>query len=192
VSNTGRNSAAPTSAGRVTRDDVAHLSAMNARPGSARAFARTVHNVIDWRGQRHSFLERVGELDRLPPIAVFWGHNDAIIPFSHAKALRRSLVGVRITEFAACGHAPHREQPEVFLSALQAFLGSPHAPEARSWITHPGSAIDDIPKHFEPSQLPMKCASVPIPLARPVVSGDRWELHLGHGCHPVKWDPTST
>jgi pimeloyl-ACP methyl ester carboxylesterase len=115
----------------LTPDDVAHLSAMNAQLGSARAFARTVHDIIDWRGQRHSFLERIGELGPLPPMAVFWGDRDAIIPYSHAESLARALDGVRVTRFAACGHAPHREQPDAFLAALQLFLDSPHAPAAR-------------------------------------------------------------
>ena len=115
----------------LTRDDVAHLSAMNAQVGSARAFARTVHGIVDWRGQRHSFLERVGELRRLPPMAVFWGDQDSVIPFSHAEALARTLDGVRVTRFAACGHAPHREQPDAFLAALGSFLELPHVPDAR-------------------------------------------------------------
>jgi hypothetical protein len=32
------------------------MAAMNARPGSARAFARTVRNLMDWEGQRDSFF----------------------------------------------------------------------------------------------------------------------------------------
>jgi pimeloyl-ACP methyl ester carboxylesterase len=114
-----------------TRDDVAYLAAMNAQVGSARAFARTVHGIIDWRGQRHSFLKRFSELPCAPPMAVFWGDQDTVIPFSHAEALARFLDGVRVTRFAACGHAPHLEQPDAFLTALQAFLDSPHAPAAR-------------------------------------------------------------
>jgi hypothetical protein len=64
-------------------------------------------------------------------MAVFWGDQDTVIPFSHAQALARFLDGVRVTRFAACGHAPHREQPDAFLAALQAFLALPHVPAAR-------------------------------------------------------------
>jgi pimeloyl-ACP methyl ester carboxylesterase len=38
----------------LSTEEVTTLSDMNARSGSARAFARTVHGIIDWRGQRHS------------------------------------------------------------------------------------------------------------------------------------------
>lgn len=41
--------------GAFSRKDRAMRSAMNARDGSARAFARTVRDIIDWRGQRRSF-----------------------------------------------------------------------------------------------------------------------------------------
>jgi hypothetical protein len=69
---------------------------MNARSGSARAFARTVHGIIDWRGQRQTFFQRASEIARLPSIAVFWGGRDSIIPASHAQALAECLEGVGI------------------------------------------------------------------------------------------------
>ena len=121
---------------RVTGDvissgDVAQLSAMNAQRGSARAFGRTVHDLIDWRGQRQTFFQRADELSALPPIAVFWGDHDGVIPFAHAESLARFVDGVRVTRFEGCGHCPHHEKPDAFVAALDAFLDSPHPRSAR-------------------------------------------------------------
>jgi pimeloyl-ACP methyl ester carboxylesterase len=110
--------------GAFSQKDGAKRSAMNARGGSARAFARTVRDIIDWRGQRRSFLERPPDL-ALPPMAVFWGDRDAVIPISHAKRLSQSLDGVRLTVFHGCGHYPHHQQPEAFVRAVGGFLGDP-------------------------------------------------------------------
>ncbi len=115
----------------LSREDVARLSVLNAQSGSARAFARTVHDIIDWRGQRRTFFQRAGELSALPPIAVFWGGRDTIIPFTHAEAMARLVDGVRVTRFESCGHYPHHEDPDAFVEALRAFLDSPSARASR-------------------------------------------------------------
>jgi pimeloyl-ACP methyl ester carboxylesterase len=110
----------------LSREEVSRLCAMNTQRGSARAFARTVRDIIDWRGQRRTFFQRADELSTpLPPIAVLWGDRDAIIPFSHAEALASYVDGVRVTRFEACGHYPHHEQPGAFANALRDFLDSP-------------------------------------------------------------------
>ena len=75
-----------------SKHDVTELSTMNDTPGSARAFARTVRDVIDWRGQRRTFFQRAHELAELPPMAVFWGDRDKI-PVSHARAFAETVDG---------------------------------------------------------------------------------------------------
>ena len=116
--------------GAFSQEDGAKRSAMNARGGSARAFSRTVRDIIDWRGQRRSFLERPPDL-ALPPIAVFWGDRDAVIPISHARSLAQSMDGVPLTVFDGCGHYPHHQQPEAFARAVGGFLDDPWALAAR-------------------------------------------------------------
>jgi pimeloyl-ACP methyl ester carboxylesterase len=111
--------------GVFSRDDAAHLSAMNAQSGSARAFARTVRDVIDWRGQRRTFFQRTDDLPTLPPIAVFWGARDAVIPFAHAEALARSVDRVRVVRFEGCGHFPHHQEPHRLANEIRDFLDSP-------------------------------------------------------------------
>jgi pimeloyl-ACP methyl ester carboxylesterase len=110
---------------------------LNAQPGSARAFARTVCDVIDWRGQRRSFLQRAHEATRLPPVAVFWGDRDAIIPIAHAKAFEASVEGVVLQQFDGCGHYLHQERPEAFVTAMRDFLDDPSAIAVRLKTTHP-------------------------------------------------------
>ncbi len=101
---------------------IAELNAMNARPGTARAFARTARGLMSWRGQRHSFLRRAHELDELPPIVVLWGDRDAIIPIAHGKALLRAVEGASFVELSGCGHYLHHDDPQAFLQAVRGAL----------------------------------------------------------------------
>jgi len=117
--------------GVLTPEDLAELSAMNARVGSARAFARTVHDLIDWRGQRRSFSQRAHEIRTLPPIAVIWGRRDRVIPVKHAAALAELLDGIEVTVLEGCGHYLHHDQPEPFARVVRTFLDAPVASATR-------------------------------------------------------------
>jgi len=117
--------------GVLAPDDLAELTAMNARAGSARAFARTVRDVIDWRGQRRRFWQRAHEIHALPPIAVIWGERDRVIPVSHAQTLAELVDGVQVTVLKGCGHYLHHEQPESFARVVRQFLDAPVASAAR-------------------------------------------------------------
>jgi pimeloyl-ACP methyl ester carboxylesterase len=114
------------------REDVALMSWMNAMPGTGRSLSRTVRAVIDWRGQKEQLLDHAGELpEALPPIALFWGSRDPIIPVTHAQALVARMDNVTLTQFDGCGHWPQLEQPEAFSLALAQFLGEPAMQRAR-------------------------------------------------------------
>jgi pimeloyl-ACP methyl ester carboxylesterase len=112
-------------------DYIQNLSRMNAQEGSARAFGRTVRDIIDWRGQRRTFYQRAHELSELPPMALLWGNRDSIIPTAHATALTSFVEGVRLIVFDGCGHYPHQEQPESFVRAVRSFLDDPSVQAAR-------------------------------------------------------------
>lgn len=114
-----------------TAADIRELATMNAMPGSARAFARTVRDIIDWRGQRRAFYDRVQEVMQLPPIAVLWGLRDRIIPAHHGQALAASLEGVVFVPFEGCGHYIHREKPEAFVEVVSEVLDTPALRAAR-------------------------------------------------------------
>lgn len=111
--------------------EIAELAAFNARPGTARAFSRSVRDVIDGRGQHRHFLDRAHEIASLPPIAIFWGDRDPLIPIEHGVAAIDRLDGAEFVRFAGVGHFPHRQVPDRFVDALEAFLDAPEMPSAR-------------------------------------------------------------
>lgn len=113
-------------------EDVAFMSWMNAMPGTGRSLSRTVRSAIGWKGQKLQFLDRAGDLPAdLPPIALFWGSRDQIIPIEHAQALVARMEHVTLTQFEGCGHWPQLEQPEAFALALASFLAEPVSERAR-------------------------------------------------------------
>jgi pimeloyl-ACP methyl ester carboxylesterase len=113
--------------GAYLGDEVVHLAAMNSLPGTARAFARSVRDVIDWRGQQRSVSRRLHEFRQTPPVALFWGDRDPVLPFAHATHAASLFDGAMLHRFPGCGHFPHRQAPEAFASALEAFLDAPLA-----------------------------------------------------------------
>ena len=97
------------------------------QPGSARAFSRTVRDVIRWRGQTRNLFDRIADVAELPPMRLFWGARDSILPISQATATAALLENCEVVRFENCGHFVHWEEPEGFASALRAFLDSGHA-----------------------------------------------------------------
>ena len=126
----------------LTREDIAALSRLNSQAGSARAFARSVRDVIDWRGQRRNFFHRVDEVKRLPPLLVLWGDRDALVPIEHGRAFASLLKGSFFRTIEGAGHYLHNEQPEVFARMVREFLDDPAVPAelARPVVTTPGGA----------------------------------------------------
>lgn len=117
--------------GAYEPEEIARLATMNAIPGTARAFARSVRDVIDWRGQHRHFLDRAHEVGELPPVALFWGEGDTVIPIAHGSEATSVLDGSTFTRFAGCGHFPHRQEPDAFVRALEGFVDAPRAQGAR-------------------------------------------------------------
>ena len=115
---------------------LAALVAMNGTAGSARAFSRTVRDLVDWRGQKRLLGQRVREIQELPPTVVIWGDRDSVIPVKQAAKLLESVDGVQLALVAGSGHWLHNEQPERFTGVVRSFLdaSSPPAPSVR-WRT---------------------------------------------------------
>ncbi len=111
--------------------DMHALASMNAKRGTARAFSRTVRDVINFRGQTRLFFHRAHLVEALPPLTVFWGADDKLIPVAHAHAFVAATQHVRLHVFEDCGHYLHQEQPERFAQATLAFLDDPNVPAAR-------------------------------------------------------------
>lgn len=124
-------------------DQRRRLYRMNATAGTARAFARTVRDVIDWRGQTRLFLERAQEIEALPAIALFWGENDRIIPIRHGEELSAFLENCTLERFPRAGHFLHWEQPHELARALRAFFDAPSVPRAR--VPDPQETLTEFP-----------------------------------------------
>ncbi len=110
------------------RAEIALLTSYLRQPGSARAFSRTVRDVIRWRGQTRNLLDRIAEIAELPPMRLFWGARDTILPISQGTATAALLENCELIRFENCGHFVQWEDPEGFTSALQAFLDARNAP----------------------------------------------------------------
>jgi pimeloyl-ACP methyl ester carboxylesterase len=110
---------------------MALVSAMNARRGTARAFARTARDLMNWSGQRQSFCLHAHEIADLPPIALLWGERDTVVPIAHGRALAQGIDGVKLTELTGCGHYLHHDDPEAFLEGVRQALDAPSWPVVR-------------------------------------------------------------
>ncbi|HEY3355052.1 MAG TPA: alpha/beta fold hydrolase, partial [Polyangia bacterium] len=67
------------------------------RPGSIRAFQRALGAVIDVRGQYVQMAQRDHEIADLPPIALFWGTRDPMIPAHHGTRFLERVSGASLT-----------------------------------------------------------------------------------------------
>jgi pimeloyl-ACP methyl ester carboxylesterase len=115
----------------LTDDDRRLLCRINSVPGTARAFARTIRDVIGWRGQTRHLLSRVHELEQLPSIALFWGERDRVIPIQHGRALCSLLENCSLWPVPNAGHFLHWQAPTALARAIVAYLDSPGLTRSR-------------------------------------------------------------
>jgi pimeloyl-ACP methyl ester carboxylesterase len=94
--------------------------------GTARAFQRSLRNVINLSGQYVQTIERAHEIPTLPAIGLFWGTEDPVIPIRHGTELLDRFTGVTLTAYPGCGHFPHLDVPCAFARELCGFLAEPN------------------------------------------------------------------
>ncbi len=104
---------------------------LNSRVGTGRAYARTVRDVIDWRGQTRHFSHRAADIETLPAIALFWGERDRVIPIRHGEALCDLLDNCSLWRLPDAGHFLHWQAPEALARAVLAYLDAPEAKPSR-------------------------------------------------------------
>lgn len=109
----------------ISAEDREKLWRMNSLPGTGRAFARTVRDVINWRGQSRQFSQRAHEIQQLPSMALFWGEQDRVIPISQGEALCAALDNCSLWRLPNAGHFLHWQAPEALADALLAYLDIP-------------------------------------------------------------------
>jgi pimeloyl-ACP methyl ester carboxylesterase len=86
--------------------------------GFQRAILSTIRNRM-----LESFFgvyERVGKLGI--PTLVFWGRQDATIPFAHSVDLLKAIPHAQFVVIENCGHIPHYERPSEVHPILLEFL----------------------------------------------------------------------
>ena len=117
--------------GHPEPEEVELAAAMNRIPGTDRAFQRSVEGVINLRGQYVQMIDRVREIASLPPIALFWGEKDPIIPVKHGREAFEGATGVSLTTYPGAGHFLQLDLPFELARDLRTFLHDSHRPPAR-------------------------------------------------------------
>jgi pimeloyl-ACP methyl ester carboxylesterase len=67
----------------------------------------------------HKWLHRIDV-----PVQIVWGDADKVFPLPFGENLQRHIPGARLTVISKCGHLPHVEQPDRFLSVITGFADS--------------------------------------------------------------------
>ncbi|GAB1470068.1 alpha/beta fold hydrolase [Chloroflexota bacterium] len=86
--------------------------------GFKRAILSTMRN-----GMLDTFIEtykRIGKLNK--PTLLFWGRQDATVPFEHSNDIRAAIPQTEFHAFDNCGHIPHYERSSEVNEILLEFL----------------------------------------------------------------------
>jgi len=120
------------------------LSQYGEAPPDDAEFAEYIHELYNRPGQMRSLYNNLSNfasfaaLDEFvkpagfPPLLLFWGEANQILPVAAGAALRERLQPDRAEVFAGCGHLLMRERPEAINRKIETFLGRQHAP--RSYV----------------------------------------------------------
>lgn len=106
----------------ATRDLINLMNRYTQKPGTHRAFVRTVKSGLGPFGvrERPSFAAAARGLKC--PTLVLWGEQDRVFPVAQAEIAQKLIPHARVVRLDACGHYPHWEQPARFFEEVSAFL----------------------------------------------------------------------
>lgn len=133
-------------------DEIARIAWMNSAPGTARAFCRTVAGCMDVFGQTMQSWDRIHEVQTLPPLGLFWGDRDRILPVRHALEAAERIEGAMLARYERAGHFPQLEASAPFAHDMMRFLGdvrsnprlvppAPLKPRRPSWFKRLAGAM---------------------------------------------------
>jgi 2-hydroxy-6-oxonona-2,4-dienedioate hydrolase len=105
---------------RVRREWIKEQYRLARLPGFLEAQLATVRAQVGVRGQREVLVDRLSHLK--VPTLVVWGARDRVLPYSQGREAAACLPEGTLELVPDCGHAPHVEQPERFVSGLGEFL----------------------------------------------------------------------
>ncbi len=89
-------------------------------PNFTEATLATLRSTVGPAGQREVLLDKLPRLQM--PALIVWGIEDRVLPYWQAQDALTRLKKVSLELIANCGHLPHVEQPERFVSILDGFL----------------------------------------------------------------------
>lgn len=119
---------APAAFGNRDPEEIDHYIRMNRIPGTDEAFQASLEAVINPFGQYMQTWQRCHEIEDPPPIALFWGEKDHVLPVKQGYNVLEQSIGVTLTTYPDCGHFPHLEIPDTFAADLKDFLIDPDRP----------------------------------------------------------------
>ncbi len=90
-------------------------------PGFLEAQLAAVRAQVGLRGQREVLLDQLPRVHI--PTLVVWGSRDRVLPESQAKNAVARLRDGSLSLIPDCGHIPHVECPDRFVTACARFLG---------------------------------------------------------------------
>lgn len=90
-------------------DDLLHAAARNARAGAALLRMATLFPLPRRR-------------QPLMPTLILWGTEDTLAPLAEGHSLGKEIAGANVVEIENCGHAPHLEEPDIFIWQVRKFL----------------------------------------------------------------------
>jgi pimeloyl-ACP methyl ester carboxylesterase len=118
------------------------------------AFARTLHSVVDWRGQVINLLDRC-YLTRGMPTLLVWGSRDAVLPVTQAHRAHAAMPGSALEIFPGAGHYPFHTDPVRFVAAVEGFLAGtrPATWSLEQWrqLLRTGPVEPDVPVELGPA-----------------------------------------
>ena len=89
-------------------------------PNFTEATLATLRSTVGPSGQREVLLDKLPRLQM--PTLIVWGIEDRVIPYGQAQDALARLKKGSLELIDNCGHLPHVEQPERFVSILDGFL----------------------------------------------------------------------
>jgi pimeloyl-ACP methyl ester carboxylesterase len=57
------------------------------------------------------------------PTLLVWGDDDKLVPLPHGTAYQALIPGAKLHVIEHCGHVPHVERADAFVTAITDFIG---------------------------------------------------------------------